>query len=68
MAKAKMTVEIEFEAKDYNTARATLIRTKGNLAHDVQHGNAPGIPTGVISDTVKVTVKDATIDDKAEKI
>jgi hypothetical protein len=53
MARVVMTLEVEFETKDYNSARASSTRLPGDVHYAIQHGKL-GTMTGVVPGTVKV--------------
>lgn len=57
----KMLVEVEFEARGPNEARAAAQRVPGDLAHSIQHGVLGSHMTGVVAGTVKVAVKEKQI-------
>jgi hypothetical protein len=64
MAKVLISLQVEYETNDDNSARASIIRIQGDLTHSIQSGAGTGLPTGVIRESVKVKVVSKTIDGK----
>ena len=59
--KVTMLIEVEFEARGANEARAAAQRVPGDLSHSIQHGVLGSHMTGVVAGTVNVTVKEKQI-------
>ena len=57
----KMLIEVEFDARGTNEAKAAAQRVPGDLTHSIQHGALGTHMTGVVAGTVRVTVKDVQI-------
>lgn len=59
--RVKMLIEVEFEARGPNEARAAAQRVPGDLTQSIQHGLLGSHMTGVVAGSVKVVVKDKQI-------